>query len=526
MGFLEQLRRYLERVGRAPEGLPSVEVDIAAHRRFLFTAIERRWAGDAEGAKRAYEKWNQGRRFEGIVWSLAARILETFEPAAGAQLLGSLIDVGIGITLDARRPDAVPTATTGSSIKDELLYEMVTGAFYSKDTSRVDEWQFPPRYAFEMRLVQRRGENVILSRCGRTFLETPGLDALRWLLALEAVQSMGPGDGMRLSPELAAYLTEYAQRHETTLDEPDEWRFSWATVRRLAAFGLLTYHVDDDPDSEYVQGYEIIERHLQLLEDIGQRRATPHAILADALLRDETAAIVERAHPDTARMVHENAAATFALQARMVVHEIRNALVPAQIAFRRAREELPASMQRQNARIDHGIQRALDFVDNMLRVANLGVEPPSTFDVDGALRDACSSLSRELNGGFQQEIEASGVSVTGPRPRFILAVTNLLRNAAQSIAGAPDGKVSISTELDANDLLIHVDDSGSGVPQDQRRAIFEPGVTLRPGGSGQGLALVRQVVEGEMRGTVVCTDGPLGGARFSLRIPSKPSRST
>jgi signal transduction histidine kinase len=58
------------------------------------------------------------------------------------------------------------------------------------------------------------------------------------------------------------------------------------------------------------------------------------------------------------------------------------------------------------------------------------------------------------------------------------------------------------------------------VPEHLRRAIFAPGMSLRPGGSGQGLALVREVVEQEMRGQVSCTDAPSGGARFTLRLPS------
>ena len=161
----------------------------------------------------------------------------------------------------------------------------------------------------------------------------------------------------------------------------------------------------------------------------------------------------------------------------------------------------------------------------MLGVANLGVEQPSTFDIAGALRDACVSLSRELNGGFQQHIEITDAIVFGPRARFVLTVTNLLRNAAQSIAGIANGRVSIATERDTANVLVHVDDNGPGVPVANRSVIFEPGVTLRAGGSGQGLALVRQVVEGEMRGTVICTNGPLGGARFTVSVPLQ-SRST
>jgi nitrogen-specific signal transduction histidine kinase len=59
-----------------------------------------------------------------------------------------------------------------------------------------------------------------------------------------------------------------------------------------------------------------------------------------------------------------------------------------------------------------------------------------------------------------------------------------------------------------------------------RDAIFKPGVTLRPGGSGQGLALVWQVIVGEMLGSAVCDDSPLGGARFEIVMPAKGEKAT
>ena len=74
-------------------------------------------------------------------------------------------------------------------------------------------------------------------------------------------------------------------------------------------------------------------------------------------------------------------------------------------------------------------------------------------------------------------------------------------------------------------IIVYVDDNGPGVPPEQRRAIFEAGVTLSPGGSGQGLALVRQVIEGEMGGSAICEQSPLGGARFTITIPMKKSRN-
>lgn len=275
--------------------------------------------------------------------------------------------------------------------------------------------------------------------------------------------------------------------------------------------------------------YAVFDRARPLLEEIAEQRPTPFAVLADALLRDEVAHTLEDARPGAARALHDSAAAATALQARMVVHEIRNAFVPAQIAFSRVNRELgetqPALLQRHRARVDEGMQRALTFADEMLRVANLGVEPAAPFDAATAVRDAIAGVAGDLNGSLRYTPPVGALWMVGPRARFVLAVRNLLRNAAQAVTGR-EGIVEVSIEQRDDGIAVRVDDNGPGVPLAQRDAIFQPGVSLRSGGSGQGLALVWQVVVEEMRGSATCGDSPLGGARFELVTPARGIKGT
>lgn len=519
MDFLPRLRRYLERVGQAPDGLPYVTIDVAAHKRFLLETIEREWGHDPAEAERRQSRLVWNTHAEVFIQHLATEVLDTIEPTATTEQLAQLINEGIElhclncertehgrVVLDfGQQASAACRIVSGNSATRQLLMKTVNQVALVHRFPPIEEWRLPQRYAFENRLVLRRNDRAVLSKCGKTLLEAPGMEGVRWLLALEAAQSIGADDELHVSPDLIARMMAQSSdaewRHPTNGPE-NEAPIPLSTLHRLECFGLVDIEYELKGSNEYNWRYAIITRHLPLLEEIAQRKSTPYAILADALLRDETT--------------------NYALQARMVVHEIRNALLPAQVAFASMATHLSSkdeALQKRRARVEGGIQRALEFVDNMLRVANLGIEQPSTFDIAGALRDACVSLSRELNGGFQQHIEITEASVRGPRGRFVLAVTNLLRNAAQSIAGLAGGRVSITTERETTNVLIHVDDNGPGVPETNRRFIFEAGVTLRPGGSGHGLALVRQVVEGEMLGRITCTNAPLGGARFTIQIP-------
>jgi len=63
-----------------------------------------------------------------------------------------------------------------------------------------------------------------------------------------------------------------------------------------------------------------------------------------------------------------------------------------------------------------------------------------------------------------------------------------------------------------------VEDSGPGIPEEDRGQIFEPFFTKRDGGTGLGLAIVRQTVR-QLHGDILCAHSNFGGAGFFVRLP-------
>jgi signal transduction histidine kinase len=522
MAFLKQLQAYLERILRAPEGLPYLPVDLAVHRRHMVAERARRSPPPNVAAQYAISRLE--RVFPAFVDAVAGQILDEVLPDASAEQLAELVNLAISHQIGA------PLAANDRPGQNSEVKRVAGSVWESLDRfGTIDDWTTPARYAFETRVTRRHKDRIVVTQSGLTFLELPGLDAIRWLLTLESAQSIGPMDDFRIAPELAAELLERPDRHVWAHDDPDEvWPYSKASLRRVAAMRLLQYHESND-EHEYLWGYTIHERARPLLEEIAERRPTPFSVLVDALLQDERSGVVERIRPSTA--TRESVTVANVLQARMVVHEIRNTLVPAQIALSKLSRDLGDALRteallKQHARVDTGIQRALTFADEMLRVANLGAEPPTPFDLVSAVRDVVAEMAGELNGSLRFTPPEAALLAIGHRSRFAFAVLNLLRNAAQAASGKPGGLIEIGIEAQAELIAVRVDDNGPGIPNEQRRIVFDSGVALRPGGSGQGLALVRQVVEGEMAGTATCEDSPLGGARFVLRIPMKKARST
>ncbi len=93
---------------------------------------------------------------------------------------------------------------------------------------------------------------------------------------------------------------------------------------------------------------------------------------------------------------------------------------------------------------------------------------------------------------------------------------NLLENALEATKAGD--RVTVQVEATESATVIHVEDTGPGIPPDLKDRIFEPHVSTKPGGLGLGLYLVKRMVEAH-GGRVEVDSRPGQGTRFTLYIP-------
>jgi two-component system, CitB family, sensor kinase len=138
-----------------------------------------------------------------------------------------------------------------------------------------------------------------------------------------------------------------------------------------------------------------------------------------------------------------------------------------------------------------------------------------------ALLIAKSSLAAERKVALEIATESHlGALEPALATDVITLLGNLIDNAVDVSEGSGTAKVVVRID-DAAGLTIAVADSGPGVPEHLREAIFARGVSSKaevPGGRGIGLALVR-LVTAQLGGTVEVDDAPGGGALFVVRLP-------
>lgn len=101
--------------------------------------------------------------------------------------------------------------------------------------------------------------------------------------------------------------------------------------------------------------------------------------------------------------------------------------------------------------------------------------------------------------------------------RHVLA--NFVSNAADAMPGG--GKLVVRVVRDNGELRLTVEDTGSGLGPEEKKRIFEPFYTTKPGGRGTGLGLtICAEIARAMKGRIDVESAPGRGSAFTLSIPA------
>jgi PAS domain S-box-containing protein len=142
------------------------------------------------------------------------------------------------------------------------------------------------------------------------------------------------------------------------------------------------------------------------------------------------------------------------------------------------------------------------------------------------------ALVQELCRGHQPAFDAAGLTLTvrpgagvevpadGARLRQVL--DNVVGNALKYTPRG--GRVEVTTSVDGDEVVVHVADTGIGVPPAERPRLFEKLFRSTSAhehgieGTGLGLAVTKSLVEAH-GGTVSAAANPGGGSVFTIRLP-------
>ena len=176
------------------------------------------------------------------------------------------------------------------------------------------------------------------------------------------------------------------------------------------------------------------------------------------------------------------------------------------------------------ATLREDVARMGRLVGQLLSVAQLealAVAPDEVADLQALARDVAESVA-PLAVQQGKEIAVVGadapIRVHGNGESLRQAIRNLAENAVQH---TPEG-TSVEIEV-TREPAIRVSDRGPGVPAELRERVtqrFWRADRSNGDGSGLGLAIVKRIADAH-GGRFEIDDAPGGGARFTLRLPSR-----
>lgn len=252
-------------------------------------------------------------------------------------------------------------------------------------------------------------------------------------------------------------------------------------------------------------------RRMEPLPADRPRRGAPEFAALRTALR-EMALGLERAR---AQEIEAERLRAFRETARRVAHEMRNPLTPIRLAVaqlaRTGGAEPREAIDVLVTESDRLEQLAREFTE----FGRLPEGPAAPVDFNELLSElARTSLPSTMRARL--ELDPATPVLLGHYDPLRRAFSNILRNAAEACDQQGDLEI-IAGPDNGGGVRIEIRDHGPGVSPDLAERIFDPYCTGKPGGTGLGLALVKQTIEMH-GGSIALAETPGGGATFLIRM--------
>lgn len=209
----------------------------------------------------------------------------------------------------------------------------------------------------------------------------------------------------------------------------------------------------------------------------------------------------------------------------VIAHEVRNPLMIIKGALRQLQREgaTAPDIREAAADIDGEIERLNGVVNGVLDFAR-----PIRFDLSPTDVNAlCNSAAGAVVAEHPQprvnvHLDGAVPSIHTDSERLRTVLVNLLSNAREAVAarnGDSSGAPVLLTTARTGDrrVSIVVEDQGVGIPRENLPRIFDPYFTTRRGGTGIGLPIVKNIIDG-LGGTLSVQSTVNQGTRITIEL--------
>jgi two-component system sensor kinase FixL len=169
-------------------------------------------------------------------------------------------------------------------------------------------------------------------------------------------------------------------------------------------------------------------------------------------------------------------------------------------------------------------RHASEVIARIRALSKKGASERVRFDINQAIDDVIALILREINAqGVALRLDLGKLlpPVDGDRVQLQQVMMNLLMNGIQAmsrVTGRDRELLIRSRERGADQILVAVKDSGTGIEPEHVGHLFNAFFTTKPDGMGIGLSICRSIVE-QHGGRIWATRNLGPGSTFQFTLP-------
>lgn len=211
--------------------------------------------------------------------------------------------------------------------------------------------------------------------------------------------------------------------------------------------------------------------------------------------------------------------------AKQVAHEIKNPLTPMKLSIQHLQFTMSNDPVKGQDLVRQVTETLIEQIDNLSRIAsgfsNFAKMPSAEntkLSLNHIVMHVHDLFRKRGDMNIELNLPINDIIVFADKDQVSRIVTNLLKNAIQAIPRERQGHIVINLYAQDNNAIISIEDNGSGIPEDMRDRIFEPNFTSKTSGTGLGLAMCANMVEG-FNGKIYYETEVDVGSTFYVEIP-------
>jgi signal transduction histidine kinase len=213
----------------------------------------------------------------------------------------------------------------------------------------------------------------------------------------------------------------------------------------------------------------------------------------------------------------------------VIAHEVRNPLmiIKASLHALRQPDVTAAAMREAIVDIDEEVARLNRIVNEVLDFARPIQFELAPVDINSLCRESAAAAEAAGSGApVTLALDAAHPTITTDAERLRIALVNMLVNARHAVNGqaagaAPvAGAVTLATRVSDQRVTITVADRGAGIDAADLPRVFDPYFTTKRGGTGLGLPISKNIIEG-LGGSIGVTSTPGRGTEIRIELPRR-----